>query len=54
MTEEMVHCPYQDGECPKLSEHISDSKRIERKVDIAIILIVALHGAEIIGILTAL
>lgn len=46
-----IHCPYGDEDCPKVKHHIEETERMSRKLDFLIIVVVALHGAEILAVL---
>ena len=47
-------CPYGEGGCPMLRQHVEDSRRLERKIDVAIALILLFHGAEILALVGAI
>lgn len=54
MTDENIQCPYGANDCPKVQNLRQEVSNIHYKLNALIILVVALHGAEIIALLGAL
>lgn len=44
-------CPYGAEDCPKLKNLKSEMKSVNRKIDVAIALILILHGAELMTLI---
>lgn len=54
MTEESIQCPYGANDCPKVQNLRKELESIHWKLNALIMVVIALHGAEIIAVLGAM